>query len=318
MRMCSRIVCSSILLFMESSAVNAALYSNTSVLSSTPTLVQTGTASTTASWSSADFVSSSNISVNTSLLGSTLRSANTSWAAIESCNAVWQTYLKDHVTTSSWPAVVTEIYSYIDYFQPVNATPYTTLCDGTPRAHGIASWDYETKTEARKYSSTATITDFEAPTPTCSIDSKDCARLWYNWYDKSGWNASYPGCPSTCDGSLYTTDYMGQPMAPCYINADELQLAYWPVTVEGNLCGNRSTLADGAATPKTASIWGTTITSPGVLVSFHSIRETENCGSTYGEVSEGHILPQQISQISTQCGAYHQVSLGSAFLVSMY
>lgn len=274
---------------------------NSSIASSTSKWVGTGTVVPAASGSSA------NISSSSSALANVSQPVNSSWIAIESCNAAWQAYLTDHVTTSSWPAVVTNTASWVTYFPPPDVKPYTTFCDGTPRAHGVASLDYTTTVITENYSSTATITDFKAPTPICSINSKDCARLWQNWFDKSGINDAEPGCSSTCDGSLSTTDYMGNTLPPCYIQADELQLAYWPVTVEGNLCGNRSTIADETSTGRMASIWGTTIASPGVIVSFNSIYAVDNCGSTLGEVLTGYLLSQQSSQISTQCGAYHQV-----------
>jgi hypothetical protein len=151
------------------------------------------------------------------------------------------------------------------------------------------------------------ITHLDAPTPTCSINSKDCGRLWYS----QDWKDPNPGCPSTCDGVLYTTDYAGDPLPPCYIVAESLKLAYWPVTVEGSLCGNRSTITDGVPSPRTATIWETEITSPGVIVSFHSIWAIDNCiePNTLGEVVTDYLLFQQTSQISTQCGAYHQVSI---------
>lgn len=84
-----------------------------------------------------------------------------------------------------------------------------------------------------------------------------------------------------------------------------MQVAFWPVSVKGDLCGNRTTVYPNVTTPQVASIWGTTVTSPTLIVSFGSIYAYDNCNNAVGSTLSDYLLLQQPSQISSQCGLYH-------------
>lgn len=268
-------LCSTLLGYsVVSASTHAASYSNSSIaLSTSASNSIIPTISTSAQWPSA---STSSIASNTSIPG------NSSWSPAQSCNAELSSWSKHYYSTWLTTSLSMWTRSWTTYFPPTGATPYTTLCDGTPRAHGTASWGWTTLAPEPyndTYYTSILITG-AAAAPTCTIGSRECASLWESWTNHGTLGRLEPQCPETCVASLYTTDYIGQKLPPCYIKAHSVELAYWPVTVEGNQCGNGTTITKSAATPRTASIWDTTITDPGVIVSFDSIWVFDQCGST--------------------------------------
>jgi hypothetical protein len=117
--------------------------------------------------------------------------------------------------------------------------------------------------------------------------------------------ATPPACPSTaCNVTQLATANVGyspEGAVYCWINANMVQLAYWPVSRTGNLCGNLTQVPSNITTPQTASIWGTTVTSPAVLMSFNTLYALDVCGGTTGTPLANYILSQNPEQISSYC-----------------
>lgn len=287
----------------------------------------------------------------------TSTSSSGDFAAAQVCNAASLSWLLNH---GSWsrteiPSTVVETSVYT-YVTPANATPYTTLCDGIPRAHGTASYFLTSSANVQfAITSSALVTPVaQAAKPQCIIDNVACSCLY------SSANSSFQSVRSVdmtaacrlCAGNVYTQPACSSPSPPsgssssfqyesslavtgnatsttsvqtnctpppgigvygidggssvsCVVTGGPVKLAYWPVTVKGDLCGNRTTVPFNISTTRTASVFGTTVLSPEVIVSFETLYAVDGCGHTIGSALSNYLMTQQATQISSQCGAYH-------------
>jgi hypothetical protein len=101
-------------------------------------------------------------------------SANNSWYGESShLTVTWITYT---ITTSTWTNPVSVPYT----------TPYTTLCDGWPRAHGSYGEFSINVTSSYSNPVWAVASSYPARPPTCQLDSMECGQWWTShmpcWY----------------------------------------------------------------------------------------------------------------------------------------
>lgn len=263
----------------------------------------------------------------------TSSSANYSGASYAlSCNNALLSYsTKYAVTFLNWTTHTTTVSSY------VNATPYTTYCDGIPRAHGNRSLTYWLSS----ISASSTVTTMPAsapPAPSCTFGCEDCSWLWESyssvgWDPKTGTRPQTPPCQtSSIENCVTTATASAASNAVCksqgpYVNegvyadvdgcamiGSHVRLAYWPVsTVPGNLStlcdGGGKTYTNNATSKAVATVWGTAVTSPTVYVSFSTLYAVDHCGFLVGTGLSDYILPVISTQISTRCG-YHFYEVG--------
>ncbi|KAK4500874.1 hypothetical protein PRZ48_009066 [Zasmidium cellare] len=160
--------------------------------------------------------------------------------------------------------------------------------------------------------------------PTCTINSSECSYLAsssisFTDAQSASLNAGLDVTLSTpslaCNYTGPTTISNPTTISPsctatAFSQAQGGTVAYWPVTQTGNyLCGNGTTITPNAtvSTPRIASTYGTTIASPGVLLSIDTLYAHDPCGRRVGTGLSNIVLTQQTSQISSQCAPlYHQ------------
>lgn len=172
-----------------------------------------------------------------------------------SASATWSGSIWDRLRIPNqdvFPSSVLKITNTGQEWTGTASQPYTTLCDGYPRAHG--TWTPLSKTV---YTATATQTGFaelvEAPDPmvsecrqrygnadltypipkpSCSVNPVDCAGLWATFLSKNPtWtapmgNPSLPVCSTT--GSAFASAYTDPNENACQITGNNVRLYYWP------------------------------------------------------------------------------------------
>ncbi|KAK5020393.1 hypothetical protein LTR60_000555 [Cryomyces antarcticus] len=209
------------------------------------------------------------------------------------------------------------------YSTPPGVEPYTTLCDGLPRAHGTASYYYINTTITDSINIT-TVSTNAPPGPSCTLGCNECSQLWDIWDTELGRATellpacdfqAQRGCPFTttttsCNPATAVFQGYGTANPNCFFEAQNVQLAFWPVSTKpdniSTLCGGHQiTVKDNATGIVTALALGTTLTSPTVYVMFSTLYALDACGNTLGTPLSNYVLPQSSSQISTQCGRYH-------------
>ncbi|KAK4499335.1 hypothetical protein PRZ48_009848 [Zasmidium cellare] len=230
--------------------------------------------------------------------GTGLNSTNSSADAYaDACNSASNSFLSKYASTTLVTSG-TDYYTFYTYtFIPPDSTPYTTLCDGYPRAHGTPVFSPVTVTHRDLNAFPVTTWDTATATPpACTINPSQCSRL-YSSFENNGFQGSYPACS-------YTEPACSTSASTCYISAQSVQMAYWPVSVTGDPCGNRTTVPPTVTTPQTASVFGTTVVSPNVLLSFNTLILEDGCTNPVSTVTN-YILEQRPDQISSQRGEYH-------------
>ena len=192
---------------------------------------------------------------------------------------------------------------------------FSPSCDGVPRAHGSASYALVNTTDVDSLTSTITSYPSNTAMPQCSIDYSSDSLRSLDSASNTNPGAITPTEPA-CQLSTYSTttsicnattlDFgVGQYNPKCVIMGGPVQLAYFPVSVVGDLCGNRTTVTRNDTGISTAQIFGTVLTSPSVIVSFQTLYALDPCGKTIGTPISNFLLPQRVEQISTDCGRYH-------------
>lgn len=163
---------------------------------------------------------------------------------------------------SSWSAVlVTQIVSSSPYAGALETNvPYTTLCDGRPRAvethYTTAYTTYEpplTVTHPQGDWDPAGITDsvYTEPVPTCTIAQSACTALLSSWTsalsDHSTNDAPSPTVSPHCSAYRPCNEVPNY----CFIYGRGMKLYYWPVTTtSGDFCAyNGSTVFASPTNP---------------------------------------------------------------------
>lgn len=257
--------------------------------------------------------------------------SNGKYGAADACNLAsqsWSSLYGTNTTISTPSTLYAELMTYIP---PANATPYTTLCDGTPRAHVSASNYLATSVYSYDVNVTSLTAARNAAMPTYTIDGGGCASLWSSFdctysSEYTAWLEGMetepasitPACPSPATNATCSFTSTASTSSDCAFNrgagdvatymikGGPVQVAYWPVTAVGDLCGNRTTIQPNVTGPLTASVYGTTMTSPGVMLSISTLYAVDGCGNPVGTPISNFLLPQQTSQISSQCApVYH-------------
>jgi hypothetical protein len=194
---------------------------------------------------------------------------------------------------------------------------YTTLCDKLPRAHGsgpVSSVPIYSTTTLSDYSETKYNSQIPSIQPSCNINANDCAPLIssysselaaFNQFQSSLTQPFYvtpkpqsPACSPPISVSSGCTTCCGQ----CTIAGGTVKLLYWPVTVEGDFCGQRTTITNNATTTQSLVSNGMTYVSPSVYISFQSLYAFDDCSSEIGRRIEGTILAMQPDKLSSARG----------------
>ncbi|CAI4213205.1 unnamed protein product [Parascedosporium putredinis] len=159
----------------------------------------------------------------------------------------------------------------------------TTLCDGFP-----GSWAPTTRPLRRISDEDCTpfILDYES------------SSAEYQTNASAPWPSVHPPCTtySACPGE-------GEGM--CKMIADVATIYYWPATVTGDSCGDRTTLTHDDPT-RTTELHGTTFTSPSVYVVVDSLQVASYAGK-YKAKGCGHDLYNRViamhpTDVSTHFG----------------
>jgi hypothetical protein len=186
--------------------------------------------------------------------------------AAQSAYATWST--QSFVTTRS-----SEVYSWLD-----KNVPYTTLCDGRPRA---LTTTYTTSTKTIDPPETLTIQnfgyrDYTAPTPICTIAKAACSAF-HSSYASAVSDANTNGAPSPTSSPLCRLYIPCNEMPNyCFIYGRGGKLYYWPVTTtNGDFCAQNGSTIFAQPTnpplPNTVITDGHTFTSPTNYASFSNI-----------------------------------------------
>jgi hypothetical protein len=193
------------------------------------------------------------------------------WLMAAWCNEASQQWLKEVLTVVSMNYTWPEPWWDTTLIMPANATPYTTLCDGFARAHGTAVYKSVLRMHTiRDYVATSTVPESPSISTPCTIDVAQCSYLWSKFDNVRGIRATSPACPSpsttssawtwTCSYTHPDGSHAYHPL--CAIVGNNVQMAYWPVSRVGDLCGKLTQVPSNITTHQTAYIWGTSVTSP--------------------------------------------------------
>jgi hypothetical protein len=271
-----------------------------------------------------------------------LDSASSCASALYTYQSLAQAWSEDQPageTLTSTILAATSMFTFLT----LNATSYTTLCDGVPRALGAASWGMANITVhvAASFgtdSSPLPVSTYSAPSPTCRINDQDCQALYsegkvmvarYSLCKNATSNApaqstmsGAPGfgtpptvIPGSADTSTTHPLFSNSSCGDRTITAGGQQLLYWPVSTQKgtwNPCDDSDNfeLLSGTRTgtgPSTAIIAGVTITSPSVAIQLNAVH---GCYTSYIDTLIIPVLPNGFSSRRGIAGAsdkcYHR------------
>ncbi|KAK5163773.1 uncharacterized protein LTR77_010446 [Saxophila tyrrhenica] len=211
-------------------------------------------------------------------------------------------------------------------------TEYETfkLCDGHPRAVANGGWrtSYSTESDITYPFQTITLTTITyefppsgipaatvtttgvsvhtqetvtcaspAPTPSCTIDDKNCASLFSAW-TADGFTRSKPPC-------YYPEP--GDACDACALFVPSVKLLYWPVSMTGDFCGSDYRIAtpthpSNLSTPETLLYSGHTLTSGSAYRSYAGVTALATAGSYCGTPLPAGILPLPSASLSSYRG----------------
>lgn len=189
---------------------------------------------------------------------------------------------------------------------PIPDPSLTTLCDGFPRLLG-PDYSYSTFVTTFDEPSTTWVgNSYITPAPDCTINEADCTPYMLDYesstsaYQTNNSNPYpfHPPCTtySACPGE-------GEGMCKMIVNVDTVY--YWPVTMTGDFCGDRSTITNPEPTKSTV-IAGTTYVSPSVYVIVSQLNPA-SYAARYKAKDCGHDLTNKVfsmhpTDVSTHWG----------------
>lgn len=108
-------------------------------------------------------------------------SSSDSNQAADICNSASQSFSSLYVSSELVPTLSFYTFEKLTFLPPANATPYTTLCDGAPRAHGSYIWKDITVTSTFSDNATTYLTISGQSAPTCTVNPAQCSYLWNSY-----------------------------------------------------------------------------------------------------------------------------------------
>ena len=185
--------------------------------------------------------------------------------------------------------------------------PTTTLCDGFLRYLGPLEGEASRITIPADEPVTTWVSElYTTPAPSCTINESDCIpfmedyRSSYEAYQTNN-SLPYPTPPPCTTYSSCPGDGEGM----CKMLATAGKAYYWPVTVEGDLCGDYSTITHPEPTRSTV-IEGTTFVSPSIYISVEHLRAGSYAGrysqTPCGRDKSNFLLTLDPTDVSTHHG----------------
>ncbi|KAK6437579.1 hypothetical protein LTR95_006220 [Oleoguttula sp. CCFEE 5521] len=247
---------------------------------------------------------STSVAMNTSSFdyASQCNSLTASW---ESASFSWLRYhAVSYIVTNSRYEVET-------VYGTISAPTTVTSCLGASRVLGgqvlsVTSESESTTNQTWMIMTSSEATLFPTPKPVCTIGTTDCSSLW-NEYDSSmnalttTYNAAVTMLPTPPSCQDPRTDAYCQ---TCTVQANEVQMYYWPLIAVGNECDPDRQFLTPTPTivgqPNTAELDGYTFTSPSVYLSFdwiYALSHTKFCGPTEMRSTIIAIPPEDVSTV---------------------
>jgi hypothetical protein len=207
--------------------------------------------------------------------------------------------------------------------------PFTTLCDGIPRAlcspsvpqRVIISATYTSFFSSQ--TGTKPSLPFSIAPPQCTIAQKDCARLWgefLDWKNAGRMDSGYLDAGPDPNGAPYypycsRSSYDSCP--ECYFGESSVKLIYWAVGAdETDLCPVDKRPKSKRTTTKLnqvgTALWGSfTLTSPTVYAYFSTLRHDLGCGSVHTDIMLP-ILSMDVSTLADEVFAKRSLTSASS------
>jgi len=231
------------------------------------------------------------------------------WSTSSSdCPVTTVTTLPETVT-SLWTSIVYETFKLCDGHPRANVTGGEHVSVSTGEGPGGKTTTFSmtlppsgiplhTKTTDMKITTTFYETQCATliPTPTCTINGKQCASLFSIW-TAGGFTRGRPQC---------TMNPVTNPCDDCELFIPSVQLLYFPVTMTGDFCGRNYTTETASrnpsfTTPTTVEVSGRTFTSGFAYLSYAGVTATGPAG-TCGTPLPAGILPLPTSDIFSYRG----------------
>lgn len=201
----------------------------------------------------------------------------------QACLNSWSRYSSISVSLGSKSYTTTLTSTQI--FSTFPAVPTSTFCDNIPRLLARQYSEYITQW----YPTTAytTWSSMTSPTPTCTVNEDECAKLKSTWDMLHGTETLVSEFPFPC--TTYTP-CSSDPIGPCSIAGNSVKIYYWPTQATQPLCPPNSTLFSTshptlgpktAKTPMVKVIDGLTVTSPSIYISIPTLRGQFHGQPTY-------------------------------------
>ncbi|OJD30426.1 transcription factor c6 [Diplodia corticola] len=238
----------------------------------------------------------------------------------------YNTYTTSSVSWTSWLTSTT---------RATNDTPVITLCDGIPRGgllteHGWESSETTFVVTKSSYNCNATVA------PSCSLNSKDCTKLWSLWSRKSSWSRTQT---ATDDVNFHADPDYWQPSCArpdtcaeaCFIwGTDYVDLYYWPESWSTDvICsGSNGTRSDpterrSTAVQVTTTVGTFTMTSPTAYLYFSTMyardsnaSDAQTCGhdmsSVWVPVPPGELSSLPHDRLSGQAQSFNFAHLAKS------
>lgn len=174
-------------------------------------------------------------------------------------------------------------FTYYGDYTVTRPPAETTLCDGAPRVTGSATPTGSATLTTQTIKTTWTSTWIPS-VPTCTVDSYDsiCRKMyWAMTSITSRLNTQSSPSPTIptylMTPPCRTPDTWPNPAAPlsCSLVVSTYKVLYWPKTVKGDFCGNKTTIEPTptiSGKPNTARYGSLTATSPTI---YHILEDVQ-------------------------------------------
>ncbi|KAK6433489.1 hypothetical protein LTR95_010334 [Oleoguttula sp. CCFEE 5521] len=238
----------------------------------------------------------------------------------DSLTASWESASLSWLRWHAASYIVTESRFEVDtLYGTVTAPTTATSCLGASRILGgqVLSVTSESETTTNitwMIMTSSEATPFPTPKPTCSVGTDDCSSLW------SRYDSSMNTLTIIYDDSVTTRPTPPSCQDPrtdaychaCTIQANEVQMYYWPLIAVGDECNADRQLLTPTPTvvgrPNTAELDGYTFTSPSVYLSFdyiYALSNTEWCGPRDMVSTIIALPPEDVSTVRFSYIAYN-------------